>query len=826
MLSADWLEPPAWALLSGAAVLLALDAMSRRRRSPPRPLLCAAIFLAGAGALAWRLEAADRNRPLGVLRAVLEGSVASVARTPDRVRVVLSSVYNPDPRGPRLPSRLQLVARASELESVQPGERLRLRARLRSPRERRNPGTRPRLDRLRRAGIGAEATPVEPVLAVRLPEREGLQLLAPIRRLRARAARRLQEEGRGGALLAALALGERGQLSREARAAFAGLGLAHLLAVSGLHLALVAAGVHALSRGVLARVPRLAARLDVRKPALLVVVASAVAQALLAGWGIPVRRALILLLATAAGVARGRPGRRFHPLGLAALLVLAREPAALFEAGAQLSFAACAALVWAVEREPQRRGGWWTRARRTLHTTATAGAVTTPLVAWHLGMVAPLGLVTNLLALPWVGVLLLPAALLCALLATCEGAWIRWPLAAGVLLGELSLRAVDAAVAWIPTPALRVDPAPGWLLLGAGGVLVSLCARATRWRITGWAFAAVLCVAAPPRALEPPPPRLVILDVGHGDAVVVQGRTAAVLVDAGVALPDGLDLGRYTVVPALAALGIEALDLVVATHADLDHRGGLPAVLQSIPVAELWLPAGGRQDPDFALLRIVARARGVPVRERGAGDPVKVAGDLRIEPLWPPRGRRPSSRNDGSLVVRVAVTGSRILLAGDVEAAAEAALARSAELSAEVLLLPHHGSRSSSSAAFLDAVRPRLVVASASCTGRFATPHPEVRDRLQERGLPLWWTGRDGAVLVGLGERLAARGFGTSQECASDPGISHRRGTLAPQEDRHAAAPRRDPRRGSGALRRRSGGGHAPRRSRCRRRQGGASAQG
>jgi hypothetical protein len=164
-----------------------------------------------------------------------------------------------------------------------------------------------------------------------------------------------------------------------------------------------------------------------------------------------------------------------------------------------------------------------------------------------------------------------------------------------------------------------------------------------------------------------------------------------------------VDLGRTAVVPALAALGVERLEVVIASHADLDHRGGLRAVLEGVPTDRLWLPAGGREDPAFESLVAAAEERGIEVAEKGRGDPGEHFADLRVTPLWPPRSSG-LSRNDASLVVRVEVAGSRVLLTGDIEAPTEAALLSSgADLRAEVLELPHHGSRTSATSAFLRA---------------------------------------------------------------------------------------------------------------------------
>jgi competence protein ComEC len=219
------------------------------------------------------------------------------------------------------------------------------------------------------------------------------------------------------------------------------------------------------------------------------------------------------------------------------------------------------------------------------------------------------------------------------------------------------------------------------------------------------------------------------------------------------------------VVPALAALGIRRLDLAIATHADLDHRGGLPAVLRSIPVRELWLPYGARDEAGFRDILDLARRHGVRVRARGAGAATSEIGGMRVTPLWPPVDAAPGSRNDASLVVRVDVAGRRLLFAGDVEVGAEAALvARGADLRADLLALPHHGSRTSSSAPFLAAVGAEVALASAPCGGRYAMPHPDVVARVRAHGLPIWWTGRDGALLVGLSGPLHVSGFADPEE--------------------------------------------------------------
>jgi competence protein ComEC len=719
-------------------------------------------------ALSVRLAVGAAGAPAGRIEAAVEGRLAEVRRGPTGFSAELDGVRRVGP-GPALPARVLLRGPPTPpglpaFESLAAGERARARVRLRAPEGPSNPGRSDRARRLLRHGIGAVGGLVHPALHVRLAQPgvapPGLRLA----RARVAAASRLRAAGEGGALLASLALGRRDGLDPATRNALARLGLAHLLAVSGLHLALVGGGTFALLRRVFARYPRLAARVDPRRLALVCALPAAVAYAALTGWGIPVRRALICLLALTLTFLRRRPGPRLHPLAAAALLVLALDPAALFEAGAQMSFAASAALLMARPIASRDASGG-AAARQLLATTAVAVAATSPFAAHHFGAAPLAGLVANLFAVPWTAAVLLPSALVAAAVALfapeAHGAAALIGLAS--LPAGWSLAAARTAARLLPTPA----PLPSLPLLASGLALVAailaLRCRSLALRVVVVVASSIAIGALPPPAIEPRPPRVVLLDVGQGDATLIQSRDGAVLVDGGTALPGGVDSGRAVVLPALAALGVRRLDLVVASHADLDHRGGLPSVLEALPVAQLWIPAGARDEPGFAALLAVAARRGVAVRERGAGDAAWARNDLVVQPLWPPREGAVSTRdrsNDRSLVLHVALAGVRVLLPGDLEAAGEGALlASGADLAAELLKLPHHGSRTSSSPEFLAAVGARWAVASAPRAGRFGMPHAEVLARLEADGVGLAWTGRDGAVLVGLAPGLRVRSW-------------------------------------------------------------------
>ncbi len=518
-----WVAPDA-ALVAGATAVAmgGLLARSARARSSFAALAAAA---AGALALGNQLGEAARGWPLEPRELAIVGTVRNATAGVHWMRVDLVDVVAADRHAAPPASRVRVIGRRSApntpaLESALPGERRQLSVRLRAPAPRRNPGSVGWRDRLVRAGVGAEASLTHPALPVRLPEREGRRPLAALHAARIELGEALSARGPGGSLLRALALGDRRGLSSETRDDFASLGLAHLLAVSGLHLTLVASLSFAGVRMTLGRRAWLAARWDTRIPALVVGVACAAGYALLAGWGIPVRRALVLLLGLVVAVARARPGGRAPPLAAAAMAILWIQPEALFEPGAQLSFAASAALAAAVDPMPslRRRAAhrrWLGVFATALRASATALAATAPLVAYHMAKVAPLGLVANAFAVPWTALALLPAAMLGTLAAAFPSIGTEFVSMACEHVGRVSLSAVEWAAARATGFETDARPAIPWCLGAAGIAVWVLRARTTRMRV-GLALAqSALLSFAPGPQIRPPPPRVVVFDTGR-----------------------------------------------------------------------------------------------------------------------------------------------------------------------------------------------------------------------------------------------------------------------------------------------------------------------
>jgi competence protein ComEC len=740
------------------------------------------ITACGALAMAQAQDRAGWVRLEQPRDALVEGTVCKNFGQGSAVAFDLCDCTAVAPGDPPVPRRLRVFESLDPARSVArlrlpSGQRIRARLRLTPIRMSANPGARHREKDYARRGIGALASVRNVAMLVRIStnDRTSTHLvgdfLEHIAHYRESLGDRLAHAGRGGGLARALVLGDRSTLSHGARDAFAKLGIGHLLAVSGLHVALVAGIGFAAARWLCLRSSRLAARRDPRSVALGGAFAIALVYAALSGWGIPVRRALLFLGVVCMSVASRRSVRGEQLLSLAALPLLIFEPHALFEMGAQLSFVASAGLLLA--RGPKKVNV--AVIPSLVRTSATAIAATAPWVAWHGGGVGVWGVATNLVAVPWIGLLLLPSSLVAAFAAALPQMWASDMIIDGVArLGEITLDGIILLASVLPASPIGTTPCTGVLMVALAISFLALRARSTVVRVLLSLFESALLAWAPAPGVSPSPPRVVSFDVGQGDATLIQGRTASLLIDAGRALGDSLDMGRRVVIPGLAALDVARLDLVIASHADLDHRGGLDAVLDRVPVGALWLPHGTLRQADFRGLLETAKRRGIGVRERGRGDPPETFGDLRVTPLWPSKHSPGVGRNDKSLVVVVEVldggqTVDRILLPGDLGVMAERRLLElGTNLRAAVLKVGHHGSRGSSSLEFLAAVQPRVALVSAPCHGRGGLPSEIAMERLSNSAEEVFWTGESGALIVGLQTRSRARvvnGWHRNIEC-------------------------------------------------------------
>lgn len=615
------------------------------------------------------------------------------------------------------------------------------------------------------------------------------------------------EGGDGPGLVRALVLGDPGRLDPFSVIALRRCGLGHLLALSGLHLGLLL-GLLTAARGLVAallsRIPGLPRGMEgpkgqakgrsVRAWSWVLILGILAGWLAVAGLRPSLARASLVAAGLGLSLLLQRPPSPLNTLALAALLLVLHRPEVLGDLGFQLSFAATAGLLLlapglrppaprgstsvrsdsrraAFRWSATRRGPWrrrWAWLARAWGMTLAAQLATVPWAGPVFHGLHPLAPVLHLPALPWVTVVLGASFLVSALLLVSPADTVSALAPAlvpflDVLARPLGLlQDLPASTAWF-LPWLSPGPA-AWGLAVAGGILVGWLCRLRGWGgvrpalltgALGLAVGGALAVPAPP-----PHPRLVMLDVGQGTAVLIQDGPRALLVDGGgrtggsahgAAAPrirrsPGGGVGPRVLVPALLAEGVRRLDAVVLSHPDLDHCGGLVEVAAYLPVAEVWMARGWEGDPCADRLAAVPGA----IQRRLAAGAAGRLGRWRwrvLHPEWtPPREAGEitrADRNGRSLVLALeAPGGRRVLLPGDLEKAGEAMLlgrfrgAARARLAADVLLVGHHGSRTSSGTPFLAAVgrgRSFRALISAGRANPYGHPAPEVVERLRRR---------------------------------------------------------------------------------------------
>jgi len=536
-------------------------------------------------------------------------------------------------------------------------------------------------------------------------------------------------------ILAALAVGDQRAISAEEWRLFNRTGVTHLMSISGLHVTLVSGLAAWLVAFGWRRVPAATLRLPARKAAAAAAIAAALGYTLLAGFAVPAQRTFYMVAVVAAALWCGRIASPSRTLALALAVIVAADPWAPLAPGLWLSFGAVALIFYVAQAGP--RVMQWIRMQWAI----TVGLAPAALLLF--GQISVAGPLANAVAIPVVSVIVTPLALLAVIFPArflLEGA--EWLVAWLLVFLEWC--------ASLPGALWQQHVPPAWAVAAAiAGALWLLAPRGVPSRSAGAAL------MLPAFALVPPAPGageawITALDVGQGLAVVVRTATRTLLYDAGPAYGPEADSGGRIVVPLLRGAGIERLDMMVVTHEDTDHLGGALTVLETFEVRAL----ASSLPPTHALNALVPHAARCAAGSRWEWDGV------RFEFLHPPAGWEAARRNNQSCVLRVQTAGGAMLLTGDIERAAEDFLARSsATLKAEVLVVPHHGSRTSSSEAFIEAVAPRWAVVPAGYRNRFGHPVREVIARYEGAGVRVLRTDLDGAIQVRLGnDPLEVRG--------------------------------------------------------------------
>ena len=534
-------------------------------------------------------------------------------------------------------------------------------------------------------------------------------------------------------VLIALAVGDQGAISPSHWEVLRRTGVSHLVAISGMHISLVGLMVGGLCAVVWRRVPWLVLRVPVRKAAALAALGAGLCYALLAGLGIPVQRAVIMLFVVVLALLLGRESSPGRVLALALVCVLAVDPWAVLAAGFWLSFGAVAVILLVTSGRVRSGSGWRVAIRVQLAITlATIPALLALFQAFSL--VSPLA---NAIAIPLVSFVITPLTL---------GA-LLWPSPVLLIPAHTVSGWMLAALAWLADSRFalwqQAQP-PGWMIGAACVAIVFMVLpRATPGR------GAALAVMGALLSWQAPRPgwgefRAMVLDVGQGLSVHVQTANHDVLYDTGPAY-GASDAGARVVVPYLSALGVDRIDRLVLSHDDADHVGGTQSLLDGIPANH-----------------ILAGDEASTLRDLGswAGDACTAGRSwewdgVRFEVLWPAAGMLPARRNnEHSCVLRIGGDGGgSLLLVGDIEQLAESALVRAhgEALASSAIVVAHHGSRSSSIDAFVNAVMAEVAVFSVGHLNRFGHPHPSVWARWATAGARGYRTDSQGSIALDVG---------------------------------------------------------------------------
>ena len=537
-------------------------------------------------------------------------------------------------------------------------------------------------------------------------------------RLRQQVRRQLGETQTAG-IVAALMLGDTSGIGPEAWRVFSFTGVIHLLIISGLHVGIIALLVWQLGRwlglGLL--------------PGALATGLAAWLYAQLAGWGLPVQRALVMVVTVLLARALARRLPPMQHFGYAAAFVLALQPLSLLSQGAWLSFGAVALLLAFVrDGYGGTRRPWALQVRRALRAQWVIYVGMAPLLVGLVGYLAGGALLVNLFAIPLVGFLLVPGVLATALLLLASEALAAPMLAllAGAVDGVLWLLEGAAAL----SPVVYPQPGEAWAALRYGlaacGCLLLLLPKglAPRW------LGLVCCCCLAPGGKPNEGLAITFYDVGQGLSVAVEAEGSLLVYDTGPAYGDGYSAARQTLLPSLRARGHRVIDRLVISHWDNDHAGGLVHLQEEMVIG--------------ALLGSEADAKA----EVGACAGAWRRGEARFRLFSAPG----LSGNDSSCLLHLAYRQHSLLLTGDIEAPAEYRLLADLPMDVTVMSAPHHGSKTSSSPALVNRTRPEIVVASTGYRNRFDHPAAHVRQRYVNRGAWFLDTAEAGAIRITLRE--------------------------------------------------------------------------
>lgn len=636
--------------------------------------------------------------------------------------------------------RTQPAQSSALMPRLQAGERWQFSVRLKRPHATRNPHGFDYAAWCLANEIGASGSIVAKLPMVRLQPLVW-QPNALIARWRSRVGDRIERvlgKTPTSAVIRALVIGEDSQITRADWQLFVDTGINHLVSISGLHITMLASLGYFCAGGLWRLRPNLALYLPSSLAASIGGAMVAVAYSALAGFSIPTQRTLYMLLTVLTMLSLRQRFPFSWILSIAIWVVLVLDPWAVLAPGFWLSFGAVAILAFAMGSRLRTANGW----QVAIHTQWVITLAFVPVLVMFFNQLSFVSPVANALAIPMVSLAIVPLAIAGAILPfdfLLQLAAAIWEICAHALQW---LRQLPWAVSYSATPSMWA-----WLM-ALLGTLVWLMPRGWPLRWAGLLLWLPMFLPTP-ATLLPGQMCVTVLDVGQGLSVLVQTARHAMLYDAGPAYMADSDAGQRIVLPYLRHLGIRQLDLAMVSHDDNDHVGGMASVLAGVPARKL-LSSLAPDATFFNQLQHIKPPVVMPHEACHAGQQWQWD-QVTFRVLYPAQGLPAGIKdNDKSCVIQMISAHGSLLLTGDIERYAEQALLASAPagLTSHVMTMPHHGSKTSSSMAFVHAVRPEIAIATMGYLNRFGHPKPEVVARYDALGTQTLRSDSDGAIVL------------------------------------------------------------------------------
>lgn len=735
------------------------------------------------------VPSANRLREKTVLRGFID---ASPQISPDRIEYTLSHVHPLKNGEKSIPGRVLLNAMGPDMFRY--GDYVQFRARLTPPRNFNNPGGFDYRKYLRRQEIFYRATISERPDLILIRRGQGNALKTGIESyrvlLRDFITRHTTSPERE--IILGMMLGEQKSIPDDLKERFNQTGTSHIIAISGFNVGLIALFSVVFFQTAMKIFPRLLLMWNATKVSYALSLLPILLYTGIAGMGISVIRATLMVLVLMTAILIRKPKDLFNALALAAIIILALSPPSLFDPSFQLSFAAVAAILFIPPKmQPlfpnQKKEGdsflrslarkWGNNFYLFLLVSISATLGTLPIIAYHFHRLSTVVLPANIAVIPFLGILTTPLCLLIIIIYPFSETLCLLLVQCAVYLIQISVFFVNFFSS-LPGSSFLISPPDGIEILGyylllffltlfvasfikrrAGKSLISKPIARPAMGIGLLIFLPALAglilygylSAVPSKFL-----RLTVIDVGQGNCALLQiPGNKTMLIDGGGFEGGTFDVGRYVVAPFLLREKIRKIDVVVLTHPHPDHLNGLVYILQNFPVKEVWTNGESAPYEAYQSFRQIIDEKKLTCRVLFQGQPDRKISNLQVSILNPPTsltGEKNSredytATNDHSLVLHLRFGNVRILLPGDISRDTEERLTSTpCDLKSDIILVPHHGGKASSTETFLEKVQPAIAIVSCGLDNRYKDPHPEVITRYGKMGTKIFRTDRDGAV--------------------------------------------------------------------------------